>query len=145
MANNKFKKTVDKKQRDSIPIGIDYVLTEDNSPYLLEINLGPGGLRDSELGDSIVNVFINTCLNKDYQHQIFDGMMPEFTKDKNQFESFLKIKGKVVYKQVQGCQGQTVSVIEKPKWEAEILEEFILPKTILESGKHYPFDSARMM
>jgi hypothetical protein len=139
MKKNKIEKIVDEKQKDSIPIGIDYVLTEDNKPYLLEINLKPGGLEVSEFGDSIVNVFISACCNKDHQHQIFNGMMPEFTQDKDQFGSFLKAKEKVVYKKVQGSMGSGVSVIERPEWEPDILEEFIPPKILIKNRKHYPF------
>ena len=131
MKNNKIEKIVDEKQKDSIPIGIDYVLTEDNRPFLLEINLGPGGLRTSEFGDSLVNVFLHACTNKDHQHQIFGNMMPEFTQDKDQFGSFLKAKEKVVYKKVQGSMGSGVSVIERPEWEPEMsMSKHILEETL---------------
>lgn len=144
MKIKKFWKNFGKIEKDSIPIGIDYVLTQENKPYLLEINLGPGGLKEedvgkSQLGDSEQNVFINACLPKDHQHQVFGNLMPDFTTDKAQFGLFSKEKKRVVYKKANGSRGEGVSVIEKPTWGPDLIEEFIKPKTVREGGKNYPF------
>lgn len=137
-----IQKVVTKYQNDAIPLGFDYVLTKEGRPYLLEINMDPGGLYSSiggAKGQSVVNVFISNCLNKGHQHQIFGELMPRFTTDREKFDAFIKERdGRVVYKKVKGAHGEGVSIIKKPKWEPELIEEFIEPKTIKVEGKHYP-------
>lgn len=125
-------------KKDKFSLGIDYVISEDGRAYLLEMNLCPGGRDEIEISSSVKH-FFHMGAYKTHQHYIFGDLMPDFTEDKNQFESFIESKKKVVYKKATGSCGREVSVIEKPEWEADLLEEFIYPLKHNAEGKHFPF------
>ncbi len=124
-----------KKQR--FIVGLDWLINENNKLFLLEFNI-----HEEEGNDNTYTKpfhFFQVSLNKLLQHQLIGKFMPDYTKNKEEFSRFTDEKRRVVYKQGAGSRGVGVSVLERPKWEPDFLEEFIPPRVQVIDGKNYPY------
>lgn len=124
--------------RQEFTVGLDWLITEDGRPFLLEFNMS----REDE-GDNNLYLkpfhFFQVSLDKILQHHMVGEFMPDSVIDKQKFDEFIKSKGEVVYKRGSGSQGSGVSVLQRPEWEPDIVQEFIHPRVQTVGSKHYPY------
>lgn len=125
-------------KRQKFTVGLDWLISEDGRPFLLEFNMP----MESEGNDSLYLRpfhFFQVSLDKILQYNLLGEFMPDSILDKQEFDEFVRRRGEVVYKKGSGSQGSGVSVLQKPEWEPDLVQEFIPPRVHTVGSKHYPY------
>ena len=125
-------------KKQNFAVGLDWLISEDGRPFLLEFNMSIENQGDDRLYSRPFH-FFQVSLDKILQYNLVGEFMPDSVIDKRGFDEFIERKGEVVYKQGSGTQGSGVSVLQRPEWEPDLVQEFISPRVHTVGSKHYPY------